>query len=78
MVDGIRIVKVYPHYEQMVVVLDDDTRFFISYEDLIPVLSEFIFEKEKKRTRTWIHPVTPDVNLLYHQEKYPEMQKDDS
>lgn len=69
--DGKKITRVVPHYEQIAVYFDDGTRCFMKYDDLLPVLTEFLFDAEKKRTRTWLHPVTPDVDLLYLQKSYP-------
>jgi hypothetical protein len=44
----------------------------MSYQDLHAMMHEFIFDAEKKKTRTWLHPVTPDADLLYHQDQYPD------
>ena len=68
--DGKKITQIAPHYEQISVWIDG-VRYFIKYSDLTAMMSEFIFEAKKKRTRTWLHPVTPDVKLLYDQNKYP-------
>lgn len=70
-VDGKKVTQVSPHYEQIAVWIDGE-RYFIRYKDLIPIFNEFIFDVEKKKTRTWLHPVTPDVDLLYHQDRYPK------
>jgi len=69
--DGKKIVDVYAYYEQMVVRFDDGTRCFLKYKDLLPVLSEFLFDAQLKRTRTWLQPMDPDVPLLYDQDRYP-------
>jgi hypothetical protein len=70
-IDGKHIAGVGPHYEQIGIRMSDGSFYYMSYSDLHTVLNEFVFDLEKKRTRTWIHPVTPDVDLLYHQENYP-------
>jgi len=51
---GAEIKTVYAHYEN-VVVSDGEHAYFISPEELIKILSEFEFIKERKKTRTWIH-----------------------
>lgn len=70
-IDGKKITQVSPHYEQISVWTDDGKRYFLSYAELQAILSEFLFNAEMKKTRTWLHPITPDVDLLYHQEQYP-------
>ena len=76
MLDGKKITQVSPHYEQISVWIDGN-RYFIKYQDLLPIMSEFLFKAEKKRTRTWLHPVTPDVDLLYDQDRYPDEEDSD-
>ena len=71
-IDGKNITGVGPHYEQIGVRLDDGSYLFLSYKDLQAILHEFIFDVEMKKTRKWIHPVRPDVDLLYYQDRYPE------
>ena len=75
-IDGKKITQVSPHYEQVSVWTSVGSRYFMKYSDLIPILGEFIFTAEKKKTRTWLHPVTPDVDLLYDQDKYPDNNDD--
>lgn len=76
-VDGKKITQVAPHYEQIAVWTSDKKKYFITYSELQNILSEFLFNAEKKKTRTWLHPVTPDVDLLYNQDQYPEDNDDD-
>jgi hypothetical protein len=71
-VDGSKIESVSQYYEQLLVCTSDGKKYFFSIKELLPVLSEFIFEAETKKTRTWLHPVTPDVDLLYEQDRYPK------
>lgn len=71
-VDGKTIEGVGPHYEQLGIQLSDGSYMLMSYKDLHAILHEFLFEIEVKKTRTWLHPVTPDVDLLYDQERYPD------
>ena len=71
-VDGNSITGVGPHYEQLGIRLDDGSYVYLSFQDLHAILHEFLFEAETKKTRTWLHPVTPDVDLLYRQDRYPK------
>ena len=70
--DGKKIVNAYPFYEHMAVIDDQGNKYFMKYEDLKTVLSEFLFDIEVKRKRSHIHPITPDVDLLYEQDMYPK------
>ena len=71
-VDGKNIESVGPYYEQIGIRMSDGSFYFMSYQDLHAMMHEFIFDAEKKKTRTWLHPVTPDADLLYHQDQYPD------
>ena len=71
-VDGTQIESVGPHYEQIGVRMSDGSLFYMSYKDLLVMMNEFIFDAEKKKTRTWLHPVTPDADVLYKQDQYPD------
>lgn len=71
-VDGKKIESVSMYYEQLFIRMYDGTTYFLSTQDLLPMVHEFIFEAELKKTRTWLHPVTPDVPLLYDQDRYPD------
>jgi len=51
---GTRITGVRPHYENIYVSVDKGEGFFITSEELTRVLSEFDFDIEKKRTRSWL------------------------
>jgi hypothetical protein len=70
-VDGKKITGASPYYENIMVWLDTGEILYMSPTDLTTILSEHLFEVEEKKTRTWLHPVTPDVDLLYDQDKYP-------
>jgi hypothetical protein len=56
---GTEITAIRPHYEH-IVVHTDKTTYFISSEELVAILSEFDFIREKKRTRTWLRLVLGD------------------
>lgn len=77
MIDGKKITLVVPHYEQILICTEDGKRYFLKYNELKNILSEFLFTPEKKKTRIWLHPVTPDVDLLYDQDRYPEEKDSD-
>jgi hypothetical protein len=51
---GQEITSVNPHYEHICVHADGKT-FFITSKQLVTILSEFEFQVEKKRTRSWLH-----------------------
>ena len=70
-INGSNIESVSIYHENLTVLTDDGRRYFLKPEELLVMMSEFIFDAELKRTRTWLHPVTPDVDLLYDQDKYP-------
>jgi len=72
MLDGQKIVSVVQHYEHLMVVDDKGNKYFMTYEELLPMFSEFLFETQKKRVRTHLHPLTPEVELLYDQKTYDE------
>lgn len=56
---GTRISSVTPHYENIYISVKKSNGkyegYFISSEDLVTILSEFDFNIEKKRTRSWVH-----------------------
>lgn len=66
--DGQKIVSVTPHYEHLFIRDDQDNNYFMKYEELLTMFNEFLFDVEKKHTH--IHPIIPDVELLYDKEKY--------
>ena len=70
--DGKKIVRAYPFYEHLAVIDDQDNKYFMTYEEVTAVLSEFLFDVEKKKKRSHLHHLTPDVDLLYHQDVYPK------
>jgi hypothetical protein len=72
MLDGQKIVLVTPHYEHLLVVDDKGNKYFMTYEELLPMFTEFLFETQVKRVRTHLHPITPEVELLYDQKTYDE------
>ena len=74
-VNGTKIESVNIHYENLNVKTSDGKTYFFKPSELLAMMNEFIFEVELKKTRTWLHPVTPDVDLLYHQENYPKDKK---
>jgi len=71
MIDGGKISTIVTHYENLKVIMNDGTSYFISHQDVLVALNEFLFNPELKKTRIWLHPVTPDVPLLYDQDRYP-------
>ena len=71
MIDGGKISAIVTHFENLRVVMNDGTSYFITHQELVTVMNEFLFDSELKKTRTWLHPVTPDVPLLYDQDRYP-------
>ena len=58
---GMQIISVRPHYENIVVTFEDPNSkngwktTYITSEQLVVILSEFDFNAEKKRTRTWLN-----------------------
>jgi hypothetical protein len=70
-VNGNKIESVFIYHENLFIQTADGKKYFLKPSELLVMMSEFIFEAELKRTRTWLHPITPDVDLLYHQENYP-------
>jgi hypothetical protein len=64
---GTEITSVYTSFEHVVVVAGDKA-YYIQPEELIKVLSEFDFQAETKRTRTWLHV---DIEN-YRVEKYDQ------
>ena len=58
---GMQIISVRPHYENIVVTFEDPNdkngwkTTYITSEQLVVILSEFDFNAEKKRTRTWLN-----------------------
>jgi len=71
-INGTQIEGVNIFYENLIVHASNGKRYFLKPSELVGIMNEFIFEAEKKKTRTWLHPVTPDVDLLYDQDKYPD------
>ena len=69
--NGSKITSANIFYEHIYVVDDQGNSYFLSPKELTAILSEFIFNVEQKRKRKHLHPVTPDVELLYNQEQYP-------
>jgi hypothetical protein len=55
---GTRIESVRPHYENICISVKNSSgkyeSYFITSDDLVTILSEFDFNVEKKRTRTWL------------------------
>ena len=68
--DGKDIKDVDIHYENLYISTVDGDHYYFSLKDVLGIMNEFLFDVEKKKTRTWLHPVTPDVDLLYDQERY--------
>jgi hypothetical protein len=60
---GTRIESVRPHYENITISVKNSNgkyeSYFITSDDLVTILSEFDFNVEKKRTRTWL---SVDIN----------------
>ena len=58
---GMQIISVRPHYENIVVTFEDPNdkngwkTTYITSEQLVVILSEFDFNAETKRTRTWLN-----------------------
>ena len=56
--NGQKIESVRPHYENITISVKNSSgkyeSYFISSDDLVTILSEFDFNVEKKRTRTWL------------------------
>ena len=72
-IDGKNIESVSIYHEQLFVRTYDGGQYFLSMKELLPMVHEYLFKAELKRTRTWLYPVTPDVDLLY--EKYPDQDE---
>lgn len=53
-VSGTEIVSVHNHYENLGIRLADDRYVYMTYEQLLVILSEFDFDLTKKRTRSWM------------------------
>ena len=70
-INGTEIDSVSVYHENLYVRTTDGNHYFLNPKEVLVMMNEFIFEAELKRTRTWLHPVSPDVDLLYHQENYP-------
>ena len=70
-INGSEITSVSVYYENLYIGTEDGNHYFMSPADVLVMMNEFIFDVEMKKTRTWLHPVTPDVDLLYDQDKYP-------
>jgi len=70
-VNGTKIESVDIYYENLYIKTSDGKYYFMKPSEVLVMMNEFIFEAEMKKTRAWLHPVTPDVDLLYHQENYP-------
>jgi len=70
--DGKKIVRALPFYEHLAVWDDQGKKYFMTYDEVTAVLSEFLFDIEQKRKRAHLHHLTPDVDLLYHQDVYPK------
>ena len=70
-INGSEITSVNVYYENLYIGTGDGNHYFMSPADVLVMMNEFIFDVEMKKTRTWLHPVTPDVDLLYDQDKYP-------
>ena len=73
-VDGAKIEAVNIYHENLFILTEDGRKYFLKPEELLVMMNEFLFDAEFKRTRTWLHPVTPDVDLLYDQDKYPKQK----
>jgi len=73
-IDGQSITSAYPHYENVRIVTADGTEFFLTSDELTAIMNEFLFDVEKKKTRSWATHVEPDVDLLYEQEKYEQAE----
>lgn len=70
--DGKKITRAYPFYEHLAVLDDQGNKYFMSYEEVTAVLSEFVFNVEHKKKRMHLHHITPDVDLLYDKDVYPD------
>ena len=68
--DGQKIKSVSVQYEHIYVIDDKENGYILTTDDLGTILNEFLFNVEKKRVRTYLHPVLPEVDLLYNQETY--------
>ena len=51
---GTSIESVRPHYEHIYISTGKGEGYFITSDDLVTILSEFDFNVEKKRTRSWL------------------------
>lgn len=70
-INGTKITSVNIYYEHLKVYTSDGKSYFFKPAELLVMMNEFLFDAELKKTRTWLHPVTPDVDLIYHQGSYP-------
>lgn len=75
-IDGSTISSAHPFHENILVYDDKGKQYFLSPKDLTAILSEFLFIAEKKRKRTHLYPILPTVELLYEQELYEEIKKE--
>ena len=53
--EGKKIQRVSPHYENIYIYTGEKEGYFISSEELVKILSKYDFDVEKKRTRNWLH-----------------------
>ena len=67
-VQGTQIQSVSQHYENLGIRLADGSYVYMTYAQLLVILSEFDFKAETKRTRTWL---SLDIND-YRVEKFNE------
>ena len=71
--NGQDVTNVIIHYENLYVTTADGAHHYLQLKDVLSMMSEFIFDIEMKKTRSWLHPVTPDVEHLYDPEHYKEI-----
>ena len=74
-INGSDITSCGIYYENLLIYTADGNQYFLKPSEVMIMANEFIFDVELKKTRTWFHPVVPDVPLLYHQDAYPEKQE---
>ena len=67
-INGTEITSVNIFYEHLYIATADGKHYFMKPADVLVMMTEFKFDAELKKTRTHLHPVTPDVELLYDNE----------
>ena len=71
-INGTEITSVNIFYEHLYIATADGKHYYMKPAELLIMMNEFVFDAEFKKTRTHLHPVPPDVDLLYHQDNYPD------